>query len=68
MAIFTQGHALIVGVGNYQTAKYSVPITYQDGKGVYEALISPNVCAYPSNQVAKRASLLNDCKAVTRRA
>lgn len=52
MPSFQQGHALVVGVGNYKDTRYSVPITYHDAQGVYEALVNPQVCAYPSNQVA----------------
>ncbi len=74
MAEFTQGHALVVGVGNYKDTAYSVPITYNDAKGVYDALINPAVCAYPPNHVtflfnenATRANILAALKTIAGR-
>ncbi len=51
MAQFQQGYALVVGVGNYQQTKYSVPITFNDAQGVYDALVNPQLAAYPANQI-----------------
>lgn len=51
MATFQQGRAVVVGVGNYKESKYSVPITFHDAQGVYDALVDPQVAAYPKDQV-----------------
>lgn len=61
MAAFQQGHALVVGVGNYAEAKYSVPITFHDAQGVYDALVNPQVAAYPPEQV----TFLHDAEATS---
>jgi hypothetical protein len=74
MALYSQGHALVVGVGTYQQSDYSVPITLGDAKGVYDALIDPGICAYPPDQVtfrhdgeATRAQVLQDLAALAKR-
>ncbi len=51
MATFKQGYALVVGVGNYQQSKYSVPITFNDAQGVYDALVNSQLCSYPTSQI-----------------
>lgn len=61
MATFQQGHALVVGVGNYKETKYSVPITFHDAQGVYDALVNPQVAGYPTDQV----TFLHDEKATS---
>ncbi len=49
---FTNGHALIVGVGNYQhEPDLNVPITAADAQAVAEALRDPQSCGYPEAQV-----------------
>lgn len=57
---FTQGHAVIVGVGA------DLPVTVEDGKAIAEILYTPGRCAYPGDQVqlltnsaATRASVLS---------
>ncbi len=49
---FTNGHALIVGIGNYQhEPDLNVPITAADAQAVAEALRDPQSCGYPEAQV-----------------
>ncbi|MGQ9827893.1 MAG: caspase family protein [Roseiflexus sp.] len=49
---FTQGHALIIGVGSYCNAPHwNVPITVADAKAVAATLCNPQFCGYPTAQV-----------------
>lgn len=56
---FSNGHALVIGVGNYAEHRLQDPlptangeaITVLDARGVAAALADPNVCAYPASQV-----------------
>lgn len=57
---FTQGHALIVGVGQYPStpalnvrasAGTSTPMTVSDARAVAKVLTDPELCGYPSHQV-----------------
>jgi uncharacterized caspase-like protein len=45
MSTFSQGHALVVGVGD------DLPGTVDDAKALADILTTPGRCAYPSNQV-----------------
>ena len=45
MTTFTQGHALLVGVGG------DLPNTVDDANGIAELLLDPERCAYPPSQV-----------------
>lgn len=57
---FTQGHALIIGVGSYQhEPRLNVPITVADAKAVAAVLCDPQYCGYPTEQV----SVLSDATA-----
>ena len=59
---FTQGHALLVGVGTYQQIPfYDLPIMVADADAVCSALKDPDTCGYPADQV----TLLHD-QAATR--
>lgn len=58
--IFTQGHALVIGVGD------DLPNTVMDAKGIAGILVDKGRCAYPSRQVrlltgkeARRADILS---------
>ena len=53
MAFFQQGHALTIGVADYQDSalKLKKLITLADAKGVADALKDPAVAAYPPEQV-----------------
>ncbi|MDJ0704350.1 MAG: caspase family protein [Leptolyngbyaceae cyanobacterium MO_188.B28] len=54
---FTNGHALVVGIGTYKNApNLNVPLTSEDAQEVAAVLRDPRYCAYPDQQV----SLLND--------
>jgi len=49
---FTSGHALVIGVGQYQhLARLNVPIAARDAEAVAAALRDPARCAYPPGQV-----------------
>lgn len=51
MRTFRQGHALVVGIGEYQDAHWSAPIARSEAQAVAEALRDPGVAAYPPEQV-----------------
>ena len=54
---FSQGHAIVIGVGSHQFASYiDVPISVTDAKAVVQVLQDPKVCGYPPGQV----TLLHD--------
>jgi hypothetical protein len=49
---FTQGHALLIGVGSYVHApRLNVPITVRDAKAIQKVLLDPRLCGYPAAQV-----------------
>lgn len=56
---FNNGHALVIGVGDYAETRLQTPktglngeaITVSDAAGVANALKNPKVCAYPPEQV-----------------
>ena len=49
---FTQGHALLIGVGTYQhEPRLNVPITAADAEAVGAVLRDPAFCGYPEAQV-----------------
>lgn len=57
---FETGHALVIGVGQYQTmSAYNVPIARKDAEAVGAALQDSARCGYPAAQV----TLLTDEKA-----
>ncbi|MCI5126913.1 MAG: caspase family protein [Candidatus Electrothrix sp. AUS3] len=49
--MFSNGYALLVGVGNYKKTSLSVPITAQDAEDMGGILKNPQLCGYPQNQV-----------------
>jgi Caspase domain len=53
MPLFKQGHALVIGVADYQDPglRLKAPITVADARGVADALENPAVAAYPHRQV-----------------
>lgn len=52
MSHFTQGHALLIGIGTYQhMADVNVPITVADAKAMQTVLSDENLCGYPANQI-----------------
>ena len=48
---FSQGHALLVGVGTYQDGSLSAPVTERDAGAVSLALQDPATAGYPGDQV-----------------
>jgi len=53
MPHFQHGHALSIGVADYQEPRLRLPrpITVADATGVADALKDPSVAAYPDAQV-----------------
>ena len=47
---FTQGYALLVGVGKSAYPKWSLPVTVKDVQAIRAILTDPNLCAYPDNE------------------
>lgn len=70
---FSNGHALVIGVGRYRhMSSYNVPIAAKDADAVAEALKNPAICGYPSDQVtllsdqnATRAAILTALESLT---
>jgi Caspase domain len=64
---FSQGHALVIGIGSYTNAPHlEVPITIADAQAVAAVLRDPQYCGYPATQVtllhgaaATRAAILS---------
>ncbi|MCB9150916.1 MAG: caspase family protein [Caldilineaceae bacterium] len=52
MSQFSQGHALLIGVGTYRhMANADVPVTVRDAQALREVLEDGNYCGYPSEQI-----------------
>ncbi|MBN1875109.1 MAG: caspase family protein [Anaerolineae bacterium] len=49
--LFSHGHALLIGVGNYKDTKISVPMTAQDAEDLGKVLTDTQLCGYPPSQV-----------------
>lgn len=56
---FKHGYALLIGVGECEIAYLSLPVTVKDTQAIYAALIDPELCAYPDEQIR----VLNDREA-----
>lgn len=71
---FSEGHALIIGVGNYQhSPELDVPTTVADAQAVADVLKDEHFCGYPAEQVtllsgsqASRAGVLTALDHLTR--
>jgi hypothetical protein len=48
---FTQGYALLVGVGQSSNARWSLPVTVKDARAIQAVLADPGLCAYPDDHV-----------------
>jgi hypothetical protein len=48
-SFFSQGYALIVGVGNYRNSSLSVPVTAQDADDLKRLFTAQEYCAYPNH-------------------
>ncbi|MBV7336178.1 caspase family protein [Chloroflexi bacterium TSY] len=51
-SFFSQGYALIVGVGNYRDNSLSVPVTAQDAEDLKQLFTASGYCAYPDHHVS----------------
>ncbi len=65
---FTNGYALLIGVGESAYSKLSLPVTVKDTQAIYAALIDSELCGYPddkehirvlNNQEATKAAILD---------
>jgi Caspase domain len=48
---FDQGYALLIGVGECEYSRWSLPITVKDVTAVKEILVDPNLCSYPNEHI-----------------
>jgi hypothetical protein len=74
MPEFTQGHALVIGVGSYADPQWNVPIAGRDAEVTAATLRDAHFAAYPPGQVqllrdaeATRQGVLNALKTLTER-
>lgn len=58
---FSQGYALLIGVGRTQYPRWSLPVTVEDARALHSVLTDPNRGAYPHDDAHVR--LLHDDKA-----
>jgi len=58
---FTQGYALLIGVGESAYPKWSLAVTVKDVQALRSILTDPNLCAYPDDEDHVR--LLHDASA-----
>ncbi len=63
--VFKHGYALLIGVGQTEYPKWSLPVTVNDTTALKSILTDPNLCAYPDDDTHIR--LLTN-SAATRRA
>ncbi|NEO47376.1 MAG: caspase family protein [Moorea sp. SIO4A3] len=47
---FNHGYALLIGVGESRYPRLSLPVTVNDTQAIKNALIDPDLCAYPENK------------------
>lgn len=59
--VFNNGYALLIGVGECDCKRLSLPVTVKDTQAIYAALIDPELCAYPDNE--EHIKVLNNAKA-----
>ena len=48
---FNHGYALLIGVGESQYSKLSLPVTVKDTQAIYGVLTDHNLCGYPPEQI-----------------
>jgi Caspase domain len=46
---FVRGYALLIGVGECEYPKWSLPVTVKDVTAVKEILVDPSLCGYPND-------------------
>ncbi|WP_414564333.1 MULTISPECIES: caspase family protein [unclassified Anabaena] len=54
---FTDGYALLIGVGESAYSKLSLPVTVKDTQAIYAALIDPDLCGYPDDHDHEKAHI-----------
>ena len=68
---FNQGYALLIGVGESDYKRWSLPVTVKDTQAIYAALIDPDLCGYLddpehirvlNNEKATREGILDGLK------
>lgn len=64
MPLFTQGHALVIGVGRYSDPTWDVPVAEADARAIHATLTDAQISAYPPGQ----AEPLNDGQVTRARA
>ncbi len=57
--LFTNGYALIIGVGHCAYQRWSLPVTAEDAKAIEGVLTHPRLCAYDPDHI----QLIHDKKA-----
>lgn len=63
-SLFTHGYALLIGVGETASPRYSLPVTVKDVQALQAVLTDSELCAYPNNE--NHVRLLHD-RGATRR-
>lgn len=58
---FSHGYALLIGVGQTEYPKWSLPVTVKDVRAIRAILIDPDLCAYPDDE--QHVRLLHDAGA-----
>ncbi len=58
---FNNGYALLIGVGESEYPRWSLPVTVQDAQAIKSVLTNPNFCAYPDSD--NNIQLLHDSTA-----
>jgi uncharacterized caspase-like protein len=48
---FSQGYALLVGVGQSAYTPWSLPVTVKDAQAIRAVLTDPSLCAYPDDHI-----------------
>ncbi len=51
MSKFSQAHALVIGIANYQHINKLPPTITKDAQDIYDLLIDPQYCGYPEQNV-----------------
>ncbi len=49
-SLFTHSYALLIGVGETASPRWSLPVTVKDDQTLQSVLTDPELCAYPKNQ------------------
>jgi uncharacterized caspase-like protein len=48
---FSQGYALLIGVGQSAYAPWSLPVTVKDARAIRAVLTDPSLCGYPDDHI-----------------